>query len=85
MPGLAVYAATKHGVLGFTTSLQGDLELAGIPITVHAVCPDGADTDMVHERDGDEDSAIIWSAPAPAARRRRWPSGRSRCSTRRSS
>ena len=63
VPGLAVYAATKHGVLGFTTSLQGDLELAGIPVRVHAVCPDGADTDMVRERAGDEDSAIIWSAP----------------------
>ena len=63
VPGLAVYAATKHGVLGFTTSLQGDLELAGLPVRVHAVCPDGADTDMVRERAGDEDSAIIWSAP----------------------
>ena len=63
VPGLAVYAATKHGVLGFTTSLQGDLRLAGIPITVHAVCPDGADTDMVRERADDEDSAIIWSGP----------------------
>ena len=63
VPGLAVYAATKHGVLGFTTSLQGDLRLAGIPVTVHAVCPDGADTDMVRERAADEDSAIIWSAP----------------------
>jgi NAD(P)-dependent dehydrogenase (short-subunit alcohol dehydrogenase family) len=62
-PGLAVYAATKHGVLGFTTSLQGDLRRAGIPITVHALCPDGADTDMLRERAGDEDSAIIWTAP----------------------
>jgi NAD(P)-dependent dehydrogenase (short-subunit alcohol dehydrogenase family) len=63
VPGLAVYAATKHGVLGFTSSLQGDLKLAGIPVTVHAVCPDAADTQMVRERSGDEDAAIIWSAP----------------------
>jgi NAD(P)-dependent dehydrogenase (short-subunit alcohol dehydrogenase family) len=63
VPGLAVYAATKHAVLGFTTSLQGDLKLAGLPITVHAVCPDGADTQMVRERAGDEDASIIWSAP----------------------
>ena len=63
VPGLAVYAATKHAVLGFTTSLQGDLKIAGLPITVHAVCPDGADTEMVHERAADEDAAIIWSAP----------------------
>ncbi len=63
VPGLAVYAATKHAVLGFTTSLQGDLRLAGIPITVHAVCPDGADTEMTRERAGEPDSAIIWSGP----------------------
>lgn len=63
VPGLAVYAASKHGVLGFTSSLQGDLKLAGLPITVHAVCPDGADTQMVRERSADKDAAIIWSAP----------------------
>jgi NAD(P)-dependent dehydrogenase (short-subunit alcohol dehydrogenase family) len=63
VPGLAVYAATKHGVLGFTASLQGDLMAAGSPIAVHAVCPDGADTDMTRERAAERDSAIIWSAP----------------------
>jgi NAD(P)-dependent dehydrogenase (short-subunit alcohol dehydrogenase family) len=63
VPGLAVYAATKHAVLGFTTSLQGDLRLAGVPITMHAVCPDGADTEMTRERAGEADSAIIWSGP----------------------
>jgi NAD(P)-dependent dehydrogenase (short-subunit alcohol dehydrogenase family) len=61
VPGLAVYASSKHAVLGFTTSLQGDLRSAGLPIRVHAVCPDGADTPMVQERAGDRDSAIIWS------------------------
>ena len=61
VPGLAVYASTKHAVLGFTTSLQGDLRSAGLRIRVHAVCPDGADTPMVQERAGDRDSAIIWS------------------------
>jgi NAD(P)-dependent dehydrogenase (short-subunit alcohol dehydrogenase family) len=62
-PGLAMYGATKHAVLGFTESLQGDVRLAGLPIACHAVCPDGADTQMVRERAHDEDSAIIWSAP----------------------
>jgi len=61
VPGLAVYAATKHAVLGFTTSLQGDLYDAGIPITVHAVCPDGADTQLVRQHDEEEEAAIIWS------------------------
>jgi NAD(P)-dependent dehydrogenase (short-subunit alcohol dehydrogenase family) len=63
VPGLAVYAASKHGVLGFTTSLQGDLRRAGIPITAHAVCPDVAATEMLRERSADEDSAILWSGP----------------------
>ncbi|HEX2413597.1 MAG TPA: SDR family oxidoreductase [Thermoleophilaceae bacterium] len=63
VPGLAVYAATKHAVVGFTGSLQGDLDVAGLPITVHAVCPDAADTQMVRERVRDEDSAMIFSAP----------------------
>lgn len=63
VPGLAVYGATKHAVLGFTTSLQADLRLAGSPITVHAVCPDSADTEMVHERSGDEESLMIFAAP----------------------
>jgi len=63
VPGLSVYAGTKAGVLNFTTSLQGDLQQAGIDIAVHAVCPDSVGTDMVQERAGDPDSAIIFSAP----------------------
>jgi NAD(P)-dependent dehydrogenase (short-subunit alcohol dehydrogenase family) len=61
VPGLAIYGATKHGVLGFTTSLQGDLEDEGVPIRVHAVCPDGVDTRMVRDRLDDPESAIIFS------------------------
>ena len=63
VPGLAVYGATKHGVLGFSESLQGDLMMAGIPITVHCVCPDGADTELVRHEATEESSAIIWSSP----------------------
>jgi len=63
VPGLAVYAASKHAVLGFTASLQGELMTAGLPIHMHVVCPDGADTDMTRERAGEPDSAIIWSGP----------------------
>jgi NAD(P)-dependent dehydrogenase (short-subunit alcohol dehydrogenase family) len=63
VPGLALYAGTKHAVLGFSTSLQGDLQAAGLPISVHVVCPDGADTDMTRERAHEEESAIIWSGP----------------------
>ena len=63
VPGLAVYGASKHGVLGFSESLQGDLMMADIPITVHCVCPDGADTQLVRGEAHKEDSAIIWSTP----------------------
>jgi short-subunit dehydrogenase len=63
VPGLAVYGATKHAVLGFTESLQGDLDDAGIPVRTHAICPDTVDTGMVRERQRDEDAAIIFSAP----------------------
>lgn len=62
VPGLAVYGATKHAVLGFTASLQGDLDEEEIPIRAHAVCPDGVDTGMVQERVQDPDAAIIFSA-----------------------
>ena len=63
VPGLAIYAATKHGVLGFTGSLQGDLLDAGIPITVHALCPDAADTQLLREHDHAPAAAINWSGP----------------------
>jgi short-subunit dehydrogenase len=63
VPGLAVYGATKHAVLGFSMSLQGDLDHARIPIRVHALCPDAVDTGMVRERRADPESAIIFSAP----------------------
>jgi len=63
VPGLTVYGATKHGVLGFTGALQGDLTQAGVQITVHCVCPDGADTGLLREQAGRRESAIIWSAP----------------------
>jgi NAD(P)-dependent dehydrogenase (short-subunit alcohol dehydrogenase family) len=62
VPGLAIYGATKHGVVAFSESLQGDLDEAGIPIRVHAVCPDAVDTGMVSERAGDDDAAIIFSS-----------------------
>jgi NAD(P)-dependent dehydrogenase (short-subunit alcohol dehydrogenase family) len=63
VPGLAVYAASKHAVLGFTGSLQGELMAAGVPITLHVVCPDGADTHMTRSQADVPESAIIWSGP----------------------
>ena len=61
VPGLGVYAATKHGVLGLTASLQGDLVLSGLPIRVHAVCPDLVDTGMMREHANNPEYALGFS------------------------
>jgi short-subunit dehydrogenase len=61
VPGLAVYAATKAAVLSFSTSLQGELELARLPIRVHALCPDAADTALVRDEQDSPDSAMLFS------------------------
>lgn len=61
VPGLAVYAATKAAVLSYTTSLQGDLDHAGLPIRVHALCPDVVATDMVTSRSTDAGAAILFA------------------------
>ena len=63
IPGLAVYAATKSAVLSFTQSLAGDLRDAGSKVRPHAICPDAIDGDMVRERAGDAQGAVLWSAP----------------------
>jgi NAD(P)-dependent dehydrogenase (short-subunit alcohol dehydrogenase family) len=63
VPGLAVYGATKHGVLGFTSSLQGDLKTAGIPIRVHSVCPDLVDTKMMRDESDNPEYALGFTAP----------------------
>ncbi len=60
-PGLAVYGATKHAVLGFSISLQGELKRAGRPIRVSTVCPDAIETDMVKNVEHDEHASIIFS------------------------
>lgn len=61
VPGLAVYAATKAGILNFTTSLQGDLDRAGIPVRTHALCPHAAATALVSSAQANPDSAILFS------------------------
>lgn len=65
VPGLAMYAATKAAVLSYTTSLQGDLRHAGLPITVKALCPDVVGTDMVTSREKDPGAAMLFSGPKP--------------------
>ena len=45
VPGLSLYAATKAAALSLATSVS--VELKKDKIRVHAVCPDGVDTQMV--------------------------------------
>ena len=44
VPGLSVYAATKAAVVSLTTSVAAETPRH---VRVHAVCPDGVDTEMV--------------------------------------
>jgi short-subunit dehydrogenase len=43
-PGLGVYSATKHGLVGFTQAMQRELGPAGIKSTV--LCPGFVDTEL---------------------------------------
>jgi short-subunit dehydrogenase len=61
-PGLAVYAATKHAVVGFTTALAGDLRRARVPIHAVAICPDAVETDMVKNVAHHHASDVLFSA-----------------------
>jgi short-subunit dehydrogenase len=48
-------------VLNFSTSLQGELDLARMPIRVHALCPDAADTALVRDEQASPDAAMLFS------------------------
>ncbi|HWU31312.1 MAG TPA: SDR family oxidoreductase [Marmoricola sp.] len=65
VPGLALYAATKAAVLSYTTSLQGDLKHAGLPIRVRALCPDVVGTQMVSSQAKEPGAAMLFSGPKP--------------------
>ncbi|TQK69639.1 MULTISPECIES: SDR family oxidoreductase [unclassified Nocardioides] len=65
VPGLALYAATKAAVLSYTTSLQGDLRHAGLPIRARALCPDVVGTAMVTDHALDPGAAMLFSGPRP--------------------
>jgi short-subunit dehydrogenase len=62
VPGLGVYGATKAAVLSFTTSLQGDLEHAGLPIRARALCPDVTATAMVSSVATDPGASLLFAS-----------------------
>lgn len=66
VPGLAIYAATKAAVLSFTTSLQGDLDHAGLPIRARVLCPDVTATDMVGDVSTDPGASILFAGAKQA-------------------
>ena len=61
-PGLAVYGASKHGVLGYSLSLAGELRRAGVPVRVSALCPDAIAGDMTDAVAHDAAAGILFSA-----------------------
>ncbi|MUL67236.1 short-chain dehydrogenase [Mycobacterium sp. CBMA 234] len=65
VPGLAVYAASKAAVLSYTTSLEGELRSAGLPIRARALCPDVVNTQMVTATTHDPGAALLFSGPKP--------------------
>jgi NAD(P)-dependent dehydrogenase (short-subunit alcohol dehydrogenase family) len=59
VPGLSVYAATKAAVVSLSSSVHVETPRN---IRVHALCPDGVDTDMVAAMaDGGRAKALVHS------------------------
>jgi NAD(P)-dependent dehydrogenase (short-subunit alcohol dehydrogenase family) len=61
-PGLAVYGATKHGVLGYSLSLAGELRRAGRKLAVSALCPDAIAGDMTNAVAHDAAAGLLFSS-----------------------
>lgn len=60
-PGLAVYGATKHGVVGYSLSLASELRQAKRPITVSALLPAAIKGDMTAAVAHDAAASLLWS------------------------
>lgn len=62
VPGEAVYAASKHAVMGFSSSTSADLRLAGVKdIGISCICPDGIWTPMLYDKLEDPQAALSFS------------------------
>jgi NAD(P)-dependent dehydrogenase (short-subunit alcohol dehydrogenase family) len=62
-PGEAVYGAAKQGALAFSIALQAELRMAGVPVEVRSICPDGIATDMLRQHADRPQAALSWSGP----------------------
>jgi short-subunit dehydrogenase len=64
VPGEAVYAATKAGVLSFVLDLRAELDAAGVrDVRLSAICPDGMLTPMLSDVLHEDGLALSFSAP----------------------
>lgn len=61
-PGLAVYGATKHAVLGYSLSLASELRQARRPITVSALLPDAIKGDMTDAVAHDAAASLLFTS-----------------------
>lgn len=62
VPGEGIYAASKHAVVGLSTSALTDLRLAGVKgVHVSCLCPDGMWTPMLFDKLEDPDAAMSFS------------------------
>ncbi|MGP9843762.1 SDR family NAD(P)-dependent oxidoreductase [Brachybacterium sp. 107] len=62
VPGEAAYAASKHAVLGFSTSALTDLRLAGVKdVRISCICPDGMWTPMLFDKLDDPGASMSFS------------------------
>ena len=63
VPGLSLYCASKFAVRGFSLSVASELKPHGVAVTV--VCPDAVQTPMLDLQVDYEESALVFSGPAP--------------------
>jgi NAD(P)-dependent dehydrogenase (short-subunit alcohol dehydrogenase family) len=61
-PGLAVYGATKHAVVGYSQSLAVELRQADRRVHVSCLAPDAIKGDMTNAVAHDDASALLFSA-----------------------
>lgn len=62
VPGEAVYAGTKHAVMGLSVSTMLDLRIAGHrDVNVSCICPDGMWTPMLYDKLDDPGASMSFS------------------------